>query len=140
MTREIKFRAWQHHKGNSDNGWMTFYSLEQKNLPKLTLLKNDEVSENGRNFVNEREEWMDYAVMQFTGLKDRNGKEIYEADVIQTKEFKWLVEPINSLDRDGQVYGLMVSINGNGECFPIDKGILEGIVIGNIYENPELLN
>jgi uncharacterized phage protein (TIGR01671 family) len=78
-------------------------------------------------------------LMQFTGLKDKNGKEIYEGDIIKVKTIHWLVEPLNSEERDGDNYGLCVSPNGNGENYFLDKSILEGEVIGSIYENPELL-
>ncbi len=86
--------------------------------------------------------WMedDTPIMQFIGLLDKNGKEIYEGHLIQTKDGTvWLVEPIGSLERDGNNYGLCVSPNGNGVNYFIDKSILAGKIIGHICENPELL-
>lgn len=71
---------------------------------------------------------------QYTGLKDTNGKEIYEGDVLQSvNKHTWLV-----------------SWNDNHACFMVtnlvDKHVVSevidndnSLVIGNIYENPELL-
>lgn len=76
---------------------------------------------------------------QYTGLKDREGNEVWEGDIIKTKHQTWLVESINSMERDGNNYGLCVSPKGSGENYFIDKSILAGKIIGNIHENPELL-
>lgn len=73
------------------------------------------------------------------GLTNKSGQKIYEGDILKVKDTLWLVEPIGSLERDGQYYGLCVSVNGNGDNYFIDQSILAGEVIGNIFENPELL-
>jgi len=73
------------------------------------------------------------AYMQFTGLTDKNGKDIYEGDIYTQgdKDIKYKVIFV-----DGQFVGNQI---GNkslaGLCHWIDR--IE--VIGNIYENPELL-
>lgn len=83
-------------------------------------------------FCNEGE----YELIQFTGLKDKNGKEIYEGDIV-----KWFV---NDVIRTGIVdyidgYGGFDMKNFKDDyhvCCDWLRGEYE--VIGNIYENPEL--
>jgi uncharacterized phage protein (TIGR01671 family) len=75
----------------------------------------------------------DAPCMQFTGLLDRTGKEIYESDILQPT--------------DGRNTCVVKFIDGcfirhwtsNNSSIPLKSGIELFEVIGNIYENPELL-
>lgn len=70
-----------------------------------------------------------YELMQFTGLKDKNGKEIYEGDLVAHNAS---AKPID-----------VEFIDGTFEPFSkSDFGWTSTLceIIGNIYENPELLN
>lgn len=75
-------------------------------------------------------------IMQFTGLFDKNGVEIYEGDIVSQKyQDGVFIEPLNFIGE----------IKYSRDKFVIDNGSqLHSImshceVIGNIYENPELL-
>jgi uncharacterized phage protein (TIGR01671 family) len=82
----------------------------------------------------------DFFVCQYTGLKDKNAKEIYEGDIIKSKYYSgkpFLIEWKNL-----ENCGCCSDDSGPGFNF---KGIEDDEkakieVIGNIYENPELLN
>lgn len=105
--REIKFRAWD----TTSNQMMGSSSLTD-------YFKRWSGPPNGEAFY----------VMQFTGLKDKNGKEIYEGDIMKiTEHYHEVFWDIDRAMFRTKVYSLTSSIQWDGE------------VIGNIYENPELL-
>ena len=83
-----------------------------------------------------------FVLMQSTGLKDKNGKEIYEGDIVElwdgirdkTKEtVEWDDYHLGFHPWTGQFVG-------RDDIYIYDYEIEEVEVVGNIYENPELLN
>ena len=125
--REIKFRAW--------DGQKMLFDCIIKNGKYVEYSENDD-------FYTFAE--FDYPLMQYTGLKDKNGKEIYEGDIIQFKrnneEFRR--KEIQWINHYGQWN--FPHLNNNESNYKKDitpKDILDSSweVIGNIYENPELL-
>jgi len=115
--REIKFRAWD--KVNN----IILYGADLYNV-HLHLLEN-----------NSRFEWL-----QYTGLKDKNEKEIYEGDIVKT------VYP-DYPEKAGTVYFQPTRLNWsvkhsnytNQDLFIYARPDHSIEIIGNIYENPELL-
>lgn len=79
-------------------------------------------------------------IMQFTGLLDKNGKEIYEGDIYCVADnVTYEVRFITDESRE-TVCGFGLYNPKNKEAFIIDTYAIKfGKVIGNIYENPELL-
>lgn len=114
MGREIKFRAW-------DTAAKKFYT------PIIS------VSGKSTDFDDNVYTYIEYAdpLMQYTGLKDKHGVEIYEGDiVIRTSYHNNLKEVVEY--RNYGFYPLSL-VGFNSDYIHV----LE--VIGNIYENPELL-
>jgi len=124
-NREIKFRAW-------DKRYLRMVAMNAWHFDTGII----DVSTEGelRGFRDDR----DFEVMQYTGLKDKNGKEVYEGDIVRVyngsekwintkaewREFAWYL-----VRHDGDRWYMNQWAND-------DVGIE---VIGNIYENPELL-
>jgi uncharacterized phage protein (TIGR01671 family) len=107
--REIKFRWWDKTKN------AMCYGVEQYIVGCL----------------------IDYEpLMQYTGLKDKNGREIYEGDIVsyQTGYSEPYITEVSWTDIDNEGWNM-----GGFIVYPpwVDHGEVE--VVGNIYENPELL-
>ena len=125
--REIKFRAWdfQNNSMHEVNIMMIGFGSSSYNYPN-----EGEEADVGTMDTNR-------VLMQYTGLKDKNGKEIYEGDI--------LLYPNTGYDpsRGDNPNELSKVIFKDGGFYADDYGVyeidLECEVIGNIYENPELL-
>ena len=115
--REIKFRAWDELK---------------KEMVYWDFLYTQQV----KDFASGKGPWAVNKLMQFTGLKDKNGKEIYEGDIAiltdgsdkVTSQIEWY-NPICGFALRGLTVRLPKLVN-EYDSFE---------VIGNIYENPDLL-
>lgn len=93
------------------------------------LGKNDPtqmIMENGYLAYLSDESMINYSIEQCTGLKDKNGKLIYEGDIVKNNKHMYQVE--------WYVNGFAVN---DGYDYLIDNEEWE--IIGNIHENPELL-
>lgn len=121
MKREIKFRAWDNVDYMSSP-----FSLMDIQIGKIKFTSNVQI-------------------MQFTGLKDKNGKEIYEKDIASFRD---------------RLYQVLINFNGyylqkyklwRGKFVPsqmfcmslftMPGGKIKDVeIVGNIYENPELIS
>ncbi|MCM1301981.1 MAG: YopX family protein [Bacteroides cellulosilyticus] len=138
MTREIKFRG-----KRLDNGeWVCGDLIENQGRffiyhasSEITL--NDD--ESGKITITATE--VDPATVgQYTGLKDKNGKEIYEGDILERYNEEGITMHINYF---GSQFGCIQhwdGVDNEGSLYPLDNYLTEEWeVIGNIHDNPELL-
>ena len=95
-----------------------------------------------KRFINVIRE--DAIIMQFTGLHDKNGKEIYEGDILNVGEN--LVCEIVYVDKNVEDYGdeihcaFHAKVYIHNKTIPLDSYLKNNCeIIGNIHENPELL-
>lgn len=82
----------------------------------------------------------DCVLMQSTGLKDKNGKEIYDGDIVRftlTDGFSYVVDEFGTVKYK---LGAFYILNGLTEYLISDIHIDDIEVVGNIWENPELLD
>lgn len=84
-------------------------------------------------------------VGQFTGLKDKNGKKIFEGDIIKSKKYGKIIghSTVNDFDVFVVIYEpAMFRLENTHRAFNLVGKVGKGIdyeVIGNIHDNPELL-
>jgi uncharacterized phage protein (TIGR01671 family) len=138
QTRQIKFRAWDktyslmNYKvqvGNTDHA-------DPNDTCNSIWVDSGDFKTIG--WMNADENCID--LMQFTGLKDKNGKEIYEGDIIQ-----WTSSNVFSLGeiRKVQINYVQAQYWGQGRNLGVYLAELlaneKCEVIGNVFENPELL-
>jgi uncharacterized phage protein (TIGR01671 family) len=144
--REIKFRAWDFAEKkmitkSTPNGREAWDYMDDTAtiISMVSALSKDE----------------DFSLMQYTGLKDKNGKPIYEGDVVAVTDGQvWSVEfqdgafqvfnHLNSFRRIGDSFSEM-SMDGDCVFTPVAEFTTDGTeivlceILGNIHENPELL-
>lgn len=136
MNRKIKFRAWL------------------PNIKKMTYEHTVEELTKGNLWNMDGETNCSIIWLQYTGLKDKNGKEIYESDIVKANDYVGIVKygefDIYKMIREQSDeaadlltctsgYGWYISFQ-DGTDYLFDNNTEEWLeVIGNIYENPELL-
>lgn len=82
-----------------------------------------------------KEDLKNYVLMQSTGLTDKNGKEIFEGDVLRVND--WL-EVVSFSEEKAMFVSKEISFSETPLYDLFNTDIFEVEIIGNIYENPEL--
>lgn len=132
MTREMKYRVWDNeNKSYNDPYSSAYYAMAQ---------------DGGLDFYVHGDHWKGadpdtYVVEQYTGLKDKNGKEIYEGDIVKVYTWTNLTKGMEYRYTTKvfwqERYAQFNTTYNDALSNEITQDFFE--VIGNIHENPELL-
>lgn len=130
----IKFRAWE----IAGKRMVLVGSIDFRN--KFIEYTYSPYNDSNR-VVSEFLEFCDVVLMQSTGLFDKNGKEIFEGDILKCTSFDGCLW-CETVSWDSTIAGFATHQNGY-DATPIeyitDSKAITIEIIGNIYENPELL-
>jgi len=138
MMREIKFRVWNIAREAMD----TPYFFEQNPNGRYSYYEDWRDLEDGRS--------QDCELMQFTGLTDKNGVEIYEGDIVAFGDDVFTVPSLGTIQYAISSFGikwnddhsLLGSFGQRHGLRSLDDSLVAETdlrVAGNVYENPELL-
>lgn len=138
MSRDIKFRAW-------DKKRELMFGLEAPILDTEyggIFLASDSLSHPPNSLRAADDE--DLELMQYTGLKDKNGAEIFEGDVVKVWNYNSAASRLEIPEIYTVEYGrnaaFLLHNNGVWPWCGFDAiGLCKYEVIGNVWENPELL-
>lgn len=133
--REIKFRCW-----DKEYEKMTCFDDEDYQYTPPLVFRLDQVFKKDSNYDDYEDfEYNDITdeieIMQYTGLHDKNGKEIYEGDIVKS----FFVDTDEAGNEIYKYYIIEVKYDEVLCSYNIDK-FMNLKKIGNIYENKELLN
>ena len=136
MKREIKFRGKRIDNGEWVIGllvkmWGEWHIIDWNDENIAYPIKTDTVG-------------------QFTGQKDKIGKEIYEGDLIKSPSGlvytvifgTWIHDEKKEFPKIIDKYehtGWCISLDGNTPCELLDSEVCSGVIAGNVHDNPSLL-
>lgn len=130
----MRFRVWHKEDKVMLSNHLGFMITDTGQLLIESMLGDEETME--------KVELENYIVMQYTGLKDKEGVEIYEGDILEVEKnedgtYKGTINGKTFFDRF-QGYSSKIKVEGMHDINTLRYWNNRVRIIGNIYENPEL--
>lgn len=139
--REIKFRVWDKDRKKFAKQITSLKFDRDGNINLVVYL--DRVNKTREILDNEKIYCNNFEIMQYTRLKDKNGREIYEGDILYRK-YNDSSESVGSVfwgesdQHNEEIQTWCIKLETG--VYWVDRSVCEQYeVIGNIYSNPELL-
>lgn len=137
IIREIKFRAWNEKEKKMHTSYLECHLIAlMEDSPRIHIPKSEATEE----------KWIDVQLEQYTGLHDKNGKEIYDRDIARYHNGFLNIEMKVQILYAGSGFFIEHIGESGTRNFKEDFGLIplskmsETLeVIGNIHENSELL-
>jgi uncharacterized phage protein (TIGR01671 family) len=130
MNRDTKFRAWDKSINQMCDVGAIYFLVGGLKVDGTGVLLGNGWATEDNGYTHD----CNVVLMQYTGLKDKSGKEIYEGDIIDIKKGQGEHHKNVVVEYEAGAF----KMNGVTPLYLVKP--LKGEVIGNIYENPELLD
>ena len=136
MSREIKFRAWDTRtKRMFPYNFVLFGEVTCFNMIEEWLSDPEQVVEG----IDPMLRINDVEIMQFTGMRDSEGREIYEGDVVVRRDERAVIEFLDGAFQF-KWFDDVPTVNGITHTYMGGIWTNDWQILGNIHEHPHLLN
>lgn len=135
--RKIKFRVWDKNRKIYAKQIIS-YKLDRNNEINLVVYL-DKKNKQNEIFDSEKIMTNEFIIQQFTGLQDMQGNDIYEGDIVKLKPYT--NNNISDYNKvvEYELYHCESPNAHSARWLPFDNSFSKCKIIGNIFDNPELM-
>lgn len=134
-NREIKYRFWYAHDNKMYGVASVSMRFSDEDFNRVFIMRELSHGEP----LNYRADGVSGILMQFTGLHDKNGKEIYDKDIVKSKWGVFVIEWYSDNIEAGWKQRILSNHDDIGKICNLIGLEDENKIIGNVFETPDLL-